>query len=408
MSKLGIKPVLPASRLVAILSVAALSVVVLVTLNASTAAAQTPDTDLVFEFTFDGGTNGWVAGFADLPADFDQATYELDSGVRALPEGLSGNGYSIQGHNRSDDLFMYVARYVDGLQPSTDYAVSAEVDFATNVPAASFGIGGSPGKSVYVKAGATATEPSEQQDGNGWLRSNVDKGNRSNGGESMVVIGNVSHPEVVSDEYKLKTVATDGDSVSVTTDDTGELWLIVGTDSGFEGLTALYYTRIAFAFSVRPSPSVAKITGTIDFTEAVELTADAVSEVSLVDVSHADASAITIAALTIEEPGHAPIAFELEYDPSLIDDRFTYAVQARVTENTELAFINDIRYAVITRDSPTHVAMVLIRVGDPAPSVPPNVGGLSVPGWLLGALGIVGALIVAMGTRALASTRPVR
>jgi len=51
---------------------------------------------------------------------------------------------------------------------------------------------------------------------------------------------------------------------------------------------------------------------------------------------------------------------------------------------------------------------VLIRVGDPAPSVPPNVGGLSVPGWLLGALGIVGALIVAMGTRALASTRPVR
>ncbi|MDP7534996.1 MAG: hypothetical protein QGI88_14650, partial [SAR202 cluster bacterium] len=180
MSKLGIKPVLPASRLVAILSVAALSVVVLVTLNASTAAAQTPDTDLVFEFTFDGGTNGWVAGFADLPADFDQATYELDSGGRALPEGLSGNGYSIQGHNRSDDLFMYVARYVDGLQPSTDYAVSAEVDFAKNVPAASFGIGGSPGKSVYVKAGATATEPSEQQDGNGWLRSNVDKGNRSN------------------------------------------------------------------------------------------------------------------------------------------------------------------------------------------------------------------------------------
>jgi hypothetical protein len=92
----------------------------------------------------------------------------------------------------------------------------------------------------------------------------------------------------------------------------------------------------------------------------------------------------------------------------LIDDRFTYAVQARVTENTELAFINDIRYAVITRDSPTHVDMVLISVGDPAPSVPPNVGGLSVPGWLLGALGIVGALIVAMGTRALASTRPVR
>ena len=62
MSKLGIKPVLPASRLVAILSVAALSVVVLVTLNASTAAAQTPDTDLVFEFTFDGAPTAGLRG----------------------------------------------------------------------------------------------------------------------------------------------------------------------------------------------------------------------------------------------------------------------------------------------------------------------------------------------------------
>jgi hypothetical protein len=75
----------------------------------STAFAQTPElaTDNAFEFAFENEAEGWSADFADLPADFDQPTYELDSGFRALPESLSGNGFYIQGHKSSDDLFMY-------------------------------------------------------------------------------------------------------------------------------------------------------------------------------------------------------------------------------------------------------------------------------------------------------------
>lgn len=30
----------------------------------------------------------------------------------------------------------------------------------------------------------------------------------------------------------------------VTTDDSGQLWVLIGTDSGFEGLTGIYYTTI--------------------------------------------------------------------------------------------------------------------------------------------------------------------
>ncbi len=60
-----------------------------------------------FSFTFASDAEGWTAGFADLPIDFDQSIYELDSGYRPLPDGLEGNGVYIQGHNRSDDLFMF-------------------------------------------------------------------------------------------------------------------------------------------------------------------------------------------------------------------------------------------------------------------------------------------------------------
>ena len=35
---------------------------------------------------------------------------------------------------------------------------------------------------------------------------NIDKGNQSNGGESMVVLGNVAHPEIAGREYRIKTL----------------------------------------------------------------------------------------------------------------------------------------------------------------------------------------------------------
>lgn len=83
------------NRLTLTVSLTALCLVILGPARASIAAAQTPDADLIFEYTFDADSDGWVAGFADLPADFDQDTYELESGFRALPEGLAGNGFYI-------------------------------------------------------------------------------------------------------------------------------------------------------------------------------------------------------------------------------------------------------------------------------------------------------------------------
>ena len=199
-----------------------------------------------FSFDFDSDYEGWMVGFADLPVDYDQSIYELAHDHRPLPDGLEGNGIYVQGHNRSDDLFMFLKRRVDGLRPNAVYAVSVSVDLATNVPAGLVGIGGSPGESVFVKAGASTVEPVAGEDGSRYLRMNIDKGNQSRGGESMVVLGNVAHPELANPEYRIKTLDNAGLPVSVNTDNEGGVWLIVGTDSGFEGLSRLYYTGISY------------------------------------------------------------------------------------------------------------------------------------------------------------------
>ena len=208
-----------------------------------------------FSFDFESDTEGWTVEFADLPVDYDQSIYELDHEHRSLPDGLEGSGIYIQGHNRSDDLFMFLKKRVDGLSPNTAYVVSVSLDLATNVPAGSFGIGGSPGESVFVKAGASTVEPLTEEDSNRYLRMNIDKGNQSRGGESMVVLGSVAHHEVVNREYRIKTLDNTDMPLSVTTDGDGGVWLIVGTDSGFEGLTRLYYARISYVLSAVEPPS---------------------------------------------------------------------------------------------------------------------------------------------------------
>ena len=115
------------------------------------------DSEFVFEFESD--AEGWTVEFADLPVEYDQTIFELDYGHRPLPDGLDGGGIYVQGHNRSDDLFMFLKRQVRGLRPDSTYDVSVSIDLVSNVPAGLIGIGGSPGDSVFVKAGASTAEP---------------------------------------------------------------------------------------------------------------------------------------------------------------------------------------------------------------------------------------------------------
>ena len=242
------------SRLIAAAAVGIVGALLL-WVGPSGASAQNVATTQL-EFSFDADSEGWEVGFADLPVDYEPTIYELDSSHRRLPDGLEGSGIYIQGHNRSDDLFMFMKRRIDGLQPSAAYTVRATVQLAANVSAGLSGIGGSPGSSVFVKAGASTEEPEGVQDDSGYLRMNIDKGNQATGGDSMVVLGNVENPEVLDVEYRFKTLDGSGLPIDVTTDEEGGLWLIVGTDSGFEGLTTLYYAGITYTLSSVESPGV--------------------------------------------------------------------------------------------------------------------------------------------------------
>ena len=205
---------------------------------------------LVFELDFDSGAHGFSAGFADYPpADAD--SYDLASGHRAIPAPLGArSGLFVVGTNHSDDLFMFFKGSVTGLVPGVRYQAAISLEVATDVPSGCVGIGGSPGESVVVKAGAAAVEPMPVLAGR-MLRMNIDVGAQSNSGGRAVVLGDIANSRTCGDpsRWEVKPLGPRAVPEPVTATPDGRGWILFGTDSGFEGRTRVYFTRVNVRFT---------------------------------------------------------------------------------------------------------------------------------------------------------------
>jgi putative lipoprotein len=119
--------------------------------------------------------------------------------------------------------------------------------------------------------------------------------------------------------------------------------------------------------SPAPTPN-ARVTGTVTYLQRIALPPGAVIKVQLIDVSRADAPAVVLGEQLIQAEGRQPpFAFAIAHDPSRIQPNLSYAVGARIEDGDRLLFINDQRYAVLTRGAPKHVDMVLRAVGATQP-----------------------------------------
>jgi hypothetical protein len=199
------------------------------------------------QFTFDQGEEGWTGAFTDYSVNMDEEGLELTYEHKSLPAEVDAEGQALflAGRNLSDDLFMFAKRKVTDLTPNTTYNVTYHLEIASNAPTGCVGIGGPPGEAVYLKVGAASTEP-ESVEKDGHYRLSVDKGNQSQGGENAVVAGTIDNGVEECHETPYRMIERDnaGEPVTATSDSDGNLWLFVGTDSGFEGATALYYNTI--------------------------------------------------------------------------------------------------------------------------------------------------------------------
>ena len=202
---------------------------------------------LDFEFTFAASDEGFSGGFSDYPEEIE-ANMDLVFQHTDLPEAFAPGrkGLKIAGSNSSDDLFMYIKKRLgsaDGIEANKTYKMSMTVEFATSAASGCSGIGGPPGESVYLKAGSVNFEP-ESQAVDGFFEMNIEKGQQAAGGKDAALLGHVGNNsgDCTGNTWEYKTLTLE--SFTVQTDIWSRIWLIIGTDSGFEGRTTLYYTNI--------------------------------------------------------------------------------------------------------------------------------------------------------------------
>ncbi|CAM2739909.1 hypothetical protein LEAN103870_00740 [Legionella anisa] len=209
-----------------------------------------------YKYTFSKKENFKVS-FADYPIG-EEKFFELQFKNDAkLPHEIntSLHGLKISGNNHSDDLFMYAYKKIKDLKPNTTYQVSFSLEFASNAPEGSIGSGGSPGDSVYVKIGAVSHKPQRYVDDSNHYRINLDKGNQALDGKDMITIGSIG-VDTANSIYRLKTlpylpseeIQSKLANYTTRTNNKGEVWLVLGTDSGFESTTTIFYTNLFATF----------------------------------------------------------------------------------------------------------------------------------------------------------------
>jgi len=218
----------------------------------------TVDGTIRAKYDFANGDGGWQTGFADY-ADYTavhgqtpEEYYGIEAGIRSLPVELdrAATGMYLSGDNLSDDLVMFLKRRLsmaDGLVPGRTYDAAFSIIFASRIPSGLIGAGGAPAESVWMKAGITVEEPQAVNTvGNDW-RLNINTGNQSGDGPGAAVIGNIVNGRNwdASEARRYHIVRNSATGTArMTVGDDGQLWLFIGTDSGFMGTTAIYYLSV--------------------------------------------------------------------------------------------------------------------------------------------------------------------
>jgi hypothetical protein len=212
-------------------------------------------------FNFGAGADGFTADFSDYSPGMELGDQGIRfvSDVRRLPSPLNNRfGLLVGGTNRSDDLFMFIWREVSGLVPGQRYRVDTEVLIATNVPPNCVGAGGSPGESVAIKAGASPVRPAKALSNSpgspNTFRVNFDKDAAplTVGGNQVFTIGDFAGGggTCTGGIYALKTLRSPANRIpTLAADANGRLWIVIGTDSGFEARTEIYYLEGAATFT---------------------------------------------------------------------------------------------------------------------------------------------------------------
>jgi uncharacterized lipoprotein YbaY len=105
------------------------------------------------------------------------------------------------------------------------------------------------------------------------------------------------------------------------------------------------------------------VKGNVTYLQRIAMPSGALLEVSLVDISRADAPASVVGTTQIYGPFSSPVKFRIDVDTAKIDAKNDYAVRATIRVDGKLYMSTDKAYLVLTKERGKSVDLALRGVG---------------------------------------------
>jgi hypothetical protein len=192
-----------------------------------------------FDSTFETGADEWLGDVAFYKAGTENLV-KFSAEQAQLPDGLRSplHGMKLAGTNQGDSIFLFLKRKIGNLDPAKTYKVAYDINLASNLPDTLAGAG----RIVYLKAGASSTEPGKIL-GNGIYDVTIKNGAIAKNGSEMLLLGNLANG-LDSASYRAISRNNANKAVVVKPSPIGEIWLCVGVNTVFKGDISLYFDRI--------------------------------------------------------------------------------------------------------------------------------------------------------------------
>jgi len=242
-----------------------------------TVQAQT--TALSWDFR-DGSNHGWYpfienytadslmpAGFISTFGPLPTLTIGSNPNVN-ITNTTFNTGYNLMFNNSDGGASMGLIKRLWGLLPNTSYNLNFTLLFASNVGVNCTATGdiGSPGEDVILKVGAIGVEPELGLDGNVWRWRNFVDGPFGQESNNAMIAGLFGTPASnscsslnttfflesrnVSSNRTMNGNITANPTFNFTTNNDGELWVLVETQSIFQSVTSIWWVGIDLILDV--------------------------------------------------------------------------------------------------------------------------------------------------------------
>ena len=209
---------------------------------------------LLLDYSFSESAQGFSIDTADHSVEHP-LNFRIKSEMANLPAPYEfRKGILFEWSNYSDDMKGYIKKKITGLSKNSQFQVDFKVEVLSSIPEGCLGIGGAPGESVVVAAALLTEEPIktvESKSGGQFFYEHfyiyID-GIREDLND-FAQMGHIGLPIPCNDYtlnnpvWEIKSL-TNNDNFFVTTNSTGEAWVYVSIDSGFEGVSTFYLAEL--------------------------------------------------------------------------------------------------------------------------------------------------------------------